>query len=146
MRNQVKVLAAALVLLSAAAVSAQTPAEDVAAALEGELSANVLEGCENELAEHCSAVTPGERRVLACLYAHGDKLSQQCELAVYESAVRLERAINAISYVASSCRSELQSFCAGVEAGDGRIAQCLRDHADELTPVCSTALSEVGVE
>ena len=56
-------------------VLAQTPAEDVTAAMEGELAANVLEGCGSELAEFCSAVTPGQGRVLACLYAHGDKLS-----------------------------------------------------------------------
>jgi hypothetical protein len=145
MTNAVKVIFALVSIGVAAAAWAQTPADDVKAAMEGELAANVLEGCESELTEYCSAVTPGERRILACLYAHEDKLSRQCGVALYDSAVRLERAINAIATVASSCRSELQSFCVGVEAGEGRITQCLKDHTDELTPACSEALSEVGV-
>jgi hypothetical protein len=114
--------------------------------MEGELAANVLEGCRDELAEYCSAVTPGQGRVLACLYAHGDKLSGQCEHALYDSAARLERAINAVTYVGSACRTELQTHCAGVELGEGRIAQCLKDHASDLSPQCDQALVEVGVK
>ena len=125
---------------------AQTPAEDVTAAMEGELAANVLEGCRDELAEYCSAVTPGQGRVLACLYAHGDKLSGQCEYALYDSAARLERAISAVTYVASECRAELETYCAEVEVGEGRVAQCLKDHASELSPGCDRALSDVGAE
>jgi hypothetical protein len=125
---------------------AQTPAEDVTAAMEGELAANMLEGCRDELAEHCSAVTPGQGRVLACLYAHGDKLSGQCDYALYDSAARLERAISAVTYVGSACRAELQTHCTGVELGEGRVAQCLKDHASELGPQCDQALVDVGVK
>ena len=63
-----------------APATAQTPAQDVTAAMQGRLSAQVLEGCSSELTQHCAEVTPGEGRLLACLYAHGDKLSGQCEL------------------------------------------------------------------
>jgi hypothetical protein len=125
---------------------AQTPVEDVKAAMEGELAANVLEGCGNELAEYCAAVTPGQGRVLACLYAHNDKLSGQCEAALYDSAARLERAINAVTYVGSACRTELKTYCTGVEVGEGRVAECLKDHASELSPECDQALVDVGVK
>jgi Cysteine rich repeat len=134
------------VLGLAAPATAQTPAQDVTAAMQGQLGAQVQQGCSNELTQHCAEVTPGEGRLLACLYAHGDKLSGQCEYALYDAAARLERAISAITYVASECRTELETHCAEVEVGQGRVAQCLKDHASELSPGCNQALTNVGVK
>jgi hypothetical protein len=139
-----------VMLLPAATVAgpahAQTPAQDVTAAMEGQLAAQVREGCNSELTTHCSEVTPGEGRLLACLYAHGDKLSGQCQNALYDAAVRLERAVNAVTYVAVACGEEIDSHCANVEPGEGRMAQCLRAHESQLRPGCSQALTDVGVE
>ena len=36
-------------------------------------------------------MTPGQGRVLACLYAHGDKLSAKCEYALYDAAAQAGR-------------------------------------------------------
>jgi hypothetical protein len=146
--NAIAFAALAGLLLGPAAPpgAAQTPAQDVTAAMQGQLGAQVLDGCSSELAQYCAEVTPGEGRLLACLYAHGDKLSGQCEHALYDAAVRLERAIGAITYVANECRSELQTHCASVEVGEGRVAQCLKDHANELSPGCDRALTDVGVK
>jgi Cysteine rich repeat len=124
----------------------QTPAQDVTAAMQGQLATQVRDGCSSELSQYCAEVTPGEGRVLACLYAHGDKLSGQCEHALYDAAARLERAIGTITYVANECRAELETHCTGVEVGEGRVAQCLKDHAAELSPGCNQALTNVGVE
>ena len=126
--------------------SGQTPAQDVSAAMQGELATQVSEGCNSELTQYCAEVTPGEGRLLACLYAHGDKLSGQCEYALYGAAARLERAISAVTYVASECRAELETHCASVEVGDGRVAECLKDHASGLSPGCDQALTNVGVQ
>jgi hypothetical protein len=43
----------------AAPAIAQTLAEDVTAAMQGQLAADVLEGCNIELIQHCADVTPG---------------------------------------------------------------------------------------
>jgi hypothetical protein len=110
------------------------------------LAEDVIEGCKTEVDTHCAEVTPGEGRLLACLYAYGDKLSGQCEFALYDAAARLERAISAITYVANECRSELEAHCADVEVGEGRVAQCLKDHASDLSPACDQALTNVGVK
>ena len=56
------------------------------------------------------------------------------------------RAIDAITYVAAECRAELQTHCANVEVGEGYVAQCLKDHASELSPGCNQALTDVAVE
>jgi hypothetical protein len=118
---KVAALAALLVVMMGPAANpgaAQTPAQGVTAAMQGQLGAQVLEGCNTELARFCAEVTPGEGRLLACLYAHGDKLSGQCDYALYNAATRLERAISAITYVASECRAELEAHCAQVEVGE----------------------------
>lgn len=130
----------------AAPALAQIPAQDVTAAMQGELGAQVLDGCNSELTQYCPEVTPGEGRLLACLYAHGDKLSGTCEFALYDAAARLECAISAVTYVASECRAELETHWANVEVVEGRVAQCLKDHAGALSPGCSQALSDVGAQ
>jgi Cysteine rich repeat len=142
-------LAAVLVVIFAPLArsgAAQTPAQDVTAVVQGQLGEQVLNGCNTELARFCAEVTPGEERLLACLYAHGDKLTKQCDYALYNAAARLERAIGAITYVASECRAELETHCADVDVGEGRVAQCLKEHAGELSPGCGQALTEAGVK
>ena len=147
--GRVAALGALLVLISAPLArsgAAQTPAQDVTAVMQGELGEQVLNGCNTELARFCAEVTPGEERLLACLYAHGDKLTKQCDYALYNAAARLERAIGAITYVSSECRAELETHCADVDVGEGRVAQCLKDHAGEISPGCGQALAEAGVK
>jgi hypothetical protein len=39
-----------------------------------------------------------------------------------------------------ACYQERQQFCGAVAPGGGRIVQCLRSHAPELSPNCNTAL------
>ena len=110
------------------------------------LADEVLEGCASELGSYCQSVTPGEGRVLASLYAHEDKLSRKCEFALYDAAVRLERALVALTYVANECRGDIESLRAGVQVGEGRIAQCLGGHAAELRGPCDPALADVGLK
>ena len=103
-------------------------------------------GCEQELAGYCADVTPGEGRTLACLYAHSDKLSGQCEYALYDAAVQLERFISALSYVANECNTDLQTFCADVAVGEGRLLGCLDNNFSQLSQRCSQALTDVGAK
>ena len=119
-------------LISAA--SAQSIAEDVA------------KGCESELKTYCSDVTPGQGRVLACLYAYQDKLSRQCEFALYDAAIRLERAVAAISYLAHECEADIEQHCASVQAGEGHILRCLQDNTDKISETCNRALGDVGLK
>ncbi|MGH6897126.1 MAG: cysteine rich repeat-containing protein [Geminicoccaceae bacterium] len=145
-RSACELAALAVLILSMTGKVSPSSAQDVTAAMQSELGTQVLEGCSSELTQYCAEVTPGEGRLLACLYAYEDKLSGQCELALYDAAARLERAIGAITYVANECRSELETHCTGVEVGEGRVAQCLKDHAAELSPGCDQALTDVGVQ
>jgi hypothetical protein len=106
----------------------------------------VANGCKEELEKYCSNVTPGEGRVLACLYAYGDKLSGRCEYALYDAATQLERAVAALSYVVNECSSDLKQYCAGVAAGEGRLLQCLQKNDDKVSKRCKQARKDVGLK
>ncbi len=106
----------------------------------------VANGCKTEITTYCKDVKPGEGRVLACLYAHEDKLSGKCEYALYDAAGRLERAVTALTYVATECHADLVANCAGVKAGDGRLLECLEKNDAKVSTRCKGALKDVGLK
>jgi hypothetical protein len=117
----------------------------VASAQQG-LIDSVAKGCDKELKTYCKDVTPGEGRVLACLYAFSDKLSGQCEYALYDAAVQLERAVNALAYAANECRDDLTKLCANIKPGEGRLLQCLDKNSAKVSKRCKEALKETGLK
>ena len=116
-----------------------------ALAQEGVVQA-VKEGCQNEIKTYCQGVTPGEGRLLACLYAYGDKLSGRCEYALYDASVQLERAVNALSYVANECRGDMNAYCSTVKPGEGRLLDCLEKNNKKVSNRCNQAIKDVGLK
>jgi hypothetical protein len=115
------------------------------AAVEGVIE-TVATGCEKELAVHCQGVTPGDGRILACLYAHADKLSGQCEYALFDAAAQLERAVAALAYLVNECGDDLDKHCAGVPAGEGRLLDCLNKNEKKTSQRCKQALTDTGLK
>jgi hypothetical protein len=111
-----------------------------------DLAKMVADGCKVELEKYCKDVTPGEQRVLACLYARNDKLSSQCEYALYEVAAQLERAVAALTYVANECDADLEKLCSNVEPGEGRLLNCLKKNEKQVSERCKNAVKQVGLE
>ena len=107
---------------------------------------SVATGCEKELSSFCKDVTPGEGRILACLFAHSDKLSGRCEYAVYDAAAQLERAVSALTYVANECDEDIDKICAKVEAGEGRILTCLKKNESKVTKRCNQAMKDIDLQ
>jgi len=136
MKKRILLTVAVVLLAATPATWAQEPqsVED--------LVMHVVEACETDLESYCSQVTPGEGRLLACAYAHGDKLSGRCEYALWQGAVALEQFVAAVAYVAAECNDDLQQFCSDVEIGEGRVGLCLLDHKDEVSAACSTAMDD----
>ena len=106
----------------------------------------VANGCKMEIEKYCSQVTPGQGRILACLYAHEDKLSAKCEYALYDAAAQLERAVAALSYVANECNEDLDKFCESIEPGKERLLDCLDKHDKQVSKRCKQAIKDVGVK
>jgi hypothetical protein len=107
---------------------------------------SVVKGCDKELKTYCKDVTMGEGRGLACLYAYSDKLSAQCEYALYDAAVQLERVVNALAYAANECRDDLKAYCADIKPGEGRLLQCIDKNDAKVTKRCKQALKETGLK
>ncbi len=106
----------------------------------------VANGCKDEIQKYCSQVTPGEGRMLACLYAFEDKLSGRCEYALYDAASRLERAVAALSYAVNECSADLKQYCSGVASGEGRLLECLQKNDSTVSQRCKQARKDVGLE
>ena len=111
-----------------------------------DLLASVKDGCKKELDSFCKEVTPGEGRVLACMYAYQDKLSSRCEYALYDASAQLEHAVATLTYVANECADDLKKHCAAVEAGGGRLAACLKKNEKDVSKRCKTAMKDVDVK
>lgn len=106
----------------------------------------MIEACKPEIAAYCSQVTPGEGRLLACFYAHGDKLSGRCEWALYDGAAKLEQLIEDIALIATECEDDLLKYCGKVEVGEGRVGTCLLAHQAEVTEACAAAMTETELK
>jgi len=136
MKMKRTVLAVVCVMVLGAAVA---PAQDT-------IIDSVLKACEPEITEYCSRVTLGEGRLLACFYAHEDKLSGACQYALYDAAAQLDAFATAVTYVATSCHDELLKFCGDVQLGEGRVGTCLLEHKAEAGAECQKAIADVGFE
>ena len=110
------------------------------------LTETVKNGCKAELESYCKGVTPGEGRVLACLYAHEDKLSAKCEFALFDAAVLLDRAVSALAYAAYECEDDLDKYCADVPVGEGRLLDCITKNKKKVSKRCLDALTETGLK
>ncbi len=131
-------------LLTVAAVFAIT-ASQVASAQQPLLD-YVVTSCGVELESFCSEVTPGNGRLLHCVAAHEDKLSGQCVYALYQAASLLEELSIAIAYLATECGTDIETHCANVEAGEGKILACLGEHKEDISESCTQAITDTIAE
>lgn len=102
--------------------------------------------CKVELDTYCKDVTPGGGRVLACLHAHSDKLSDTCRASVLDATGQMKALAAAIFFVKDECAADLQAFCKDVRPGEGRLMNCLDTNDDKLSKRCRAALKEVGLK
>jgi Cysteine rich repeat len=106
----------------------------------------VAKGCEKELKEFCVKVTPGEGRILACLYAYQDKLSARCEYALYDAGAQLEHAVATLSYLTNECGDDLKKHCGAIKPGEGRVIDCMKKNEKALSRRCSQAIKDTGAK
>jgi len=103
---------------------------------------HLIDACESDIVSYCSQVTPGNGRLLHCMAAHEDKISAQCDYALYQAATLLEQLSMAIAYVARECRTEIETLCKDVVAGEGRILVCLEKHEEDVGKGCKKAIAD----
>jgi len=108
-----------------------------------DIVSEVQKGCGVEIEKFCSQVTQGEGRLLACFYAHEDKLSGQCQYALYNASAQLEHAVSSLNYVAGQCEDDIKAHCASVQLGEGRVVECLNSNAESVSTACKQAIADV---
>ena len=101
------------------------------------------EGCRADLDAYCSQVTPGDQRLLACLYAHDDKISAQCRGSVLDALLLVKAEFAQANFIGALCGSDILDHCGGVEPGDGRITACLNEKSASLSETCRQALQNL---
>ena len=107
---------------------------------------SLKKACHKELTTFCKGVVPGEGRILACLYAFEDKVSDKCVYALYDASLQLEQAVAALKFAAGQCKDDLQKFCADVKLGQGRGLACLKKNEKAVSQACNDALKQTGLK
>ena len=104
-----------------------------------------LSGCEADENLLCPGLQHNSRKSFMCLMAYEAHLSNSCALGIVEAAMTLEAGMMAIDHSIKACEADADKFCLEVEAGNGRIVQCLVKNEANLAEQCVTALKETGM-
>jgi hypothetical protein len=97
-------------------------------------SAYAAPSCKADVEKFCPSVQPGGGRIAQCLKQNKAQLSASCQERIKMVAARLKE-------VAKACEDDVQQYCVGVKPGEGRVAQCLKEHKDKLSAECKTQIA-----
>ncbi|MBO6893759.1 MAG: hypothetical protein JJ866_17585 [Roseibium sp.] len=107
-------------------------------------SQGFLEACEKEIVEYCSAVEPGNGRLVSCLYAHETKVSDKCGDSFDDIADVIDNMFFTIGSALAICAVDLEQYCAGTQFGQGRLISCLAKAEGDLQPECGKIVTELS--
>src|SRR6266850_178136 len=111
------------------------PGQGRVAACLKEHKAQLSQACESHAQKLCPGMKPGaERR--QCMQQHKDEVSPECR----ELFSRVAEQHGALGEAVRACRGDAKTFCKDVKPGEGRIAECLKQHKAELSPDCAARL------
>jgi hypothetical protein len=100
--------------------------------------------CATDIKSFCGQVTPGEGRLVLCMMAHEDKLSDKCFTTLVDVGDAVELTVSSAKRAAAVCAPEIDTLCADAKAGGGQIAQCLITNKAKLSASCSAEVA--GIE
>src|SRR4029078_9611728 len=85
----------------------------------------VEKACAKDIKKYCRKVTPGEGRMIYCLQAYEDKISDKCAFELEEAATSVQASADALKGAGIACKAEISGVCGKILPGNGRIAACL---------------------
>ncbi len=129
-------------LAFAPAANAQTAVGKKVATRLAAATDKLKAACGDDLSKYCSTVTPGEGRLIFCMMAHEDKISEKCDYALYDASRKMEHTLDLLADAADACWHDIETHCANSPAGGGHIGQCLLDNKKSLKAACRTAIEK----
>jgi Golgi apparatus protein 1 len=99
--------------------------------------------CGEDLKKYCSTVTPGEGRILYCMQAHEDKISDGCAAVLDEVVFQAETTADRLREAVNACRGDIDKFCANTQPGQGRLAACLAANRTSVSKGCAEAVQKL---
>lgn len=109
-----------------------------------DIAQDVRSACAKDVESFCSQVTPGEGRLMACIYAHEDRISDGCDMALVEAGDKLASVADKVRSAVASCAGDIRTHCNGMSPGDGEIFQCLRDNKSSLSSGCGQVVDRIA--
>ena len=92
--------------------------------------------CGDDLQRFCAGVQPGGGRLVQCLSSRISELSAACGNMIAAAG-------RGGAKIRAACDQDLQRFCVGVQAGGGRLVQCLSSHTSELSTACGNMIAAI---
>ena len=91
--------------------------------------------CRQDAQRLCPGKTGKE--MVPCLKQHSAELSTACQVNLAETRERVRQAKDA-------CEEDQKKWCSAVEPGKGRVVECLKTHASELSTGCKEKLAAIA--
>jgi hypothetical protein len=104
----------------------------------------LLESCGTDISKFCGEVTPGNGRVISCLYAHEDKLSEACDAASADLGDLIDSFFFGLRQAYATCAPDIEKHCSDVKMGQGRLVSCLAENQSTLGNECGDIVSKLS--
>ncbi|MGF1445612.1 MAG: cysteine rich repeat-containing protein [Pikeienuella sp.] len=104
---------------------------------------DILAACGADVITYCRAITPGDGRVIACLYAHEDQVSPRCDAAIGDMADLMGRLFVQLRAVYQECGDDIRAVCGTTGLGEGQLLSCLDEERNSLSASCIAVLDTV---
>ena len=147
MKHTLRLLAKIMLIPLSIGISSPAYAQtDVMKAVAERLAAGFKKletACGEDAKKYCSTVTPGEGRLLLCMEAHEDKISEGCASALDEATLQAETIADNLREAVNVCRGDIDKFCGKTQPGQGRIAACLAANRTSVSKSCAEAVQKL---
>jgi hypothetical protein len=105
--------------------------------------------CAEDIAKFCKNIKPGTNAMMDCLEEHESELSDACkdyEAKMGGGRVEMKEAVREEKRFSQTCKDDVAKFCNGVNPGQGGLARCMKEHANELSAPCSESVKAMTDE